>query len=241
MHEDTSAYCVQKEIRERTLTMGRRRYFGRARELPGVKELFQTAGESSLLRRQSQVLIPAFSQLLRMPSLSPTRLRSTTCSTTSVLATTAIWTRQMATSSSMSRKPKQKVCSLPAFPPSACLRALTTAWEDALDHLRETHGLDIPQPPPLPTPSYISLDPSAPVPAPEEPAATGSKRKASAASTAAAKKAKLASGAAERTGNGFMSVLKAEDLRPPTLLSMEEMEAYIVAQQKAALLAEYGA
>lgn len=26
-----------------------RRYFGRARELPGVKELFQTAGESSLL------------------------------------------------------------------------------------------------------------------------------------------------------------------------------------------------
>lgn len=128
------------------------------------------------------------------------------------------------------------------FPLKRTLTRSTAAWEDALDHLRETHGLDIPQPPPLPTPSYISLDPSAPTPAPEEPAAPGSKRKASAASTAAAaKKAKLASGAAERTGNGFMSVLKAEDLRPPTLLSMEEMEAYIVAQQKAALLAEYGA
>lgn len=38
-----------------------------------------------------------------------------------------------------------------------------------------------------------------------------------------------------------MSVLKAEDLRPPTLLTVEQMEKLIVDVQKKALLAEYGA
>lgn len=120
-----------------------------------------------------------------------------------------------------------------------------------MEELRES--LDISTPLSLPTASWISLDtPStsaAPVPEPEVTEATGSKRKATAASTAKAKKVKLdaaaaaAAAAAEapRTGNGFMSVLKASDLQPPKLLTMEETEAYIVKQQKAALLAEYGA
>lgn len=117
-----------------------------------------------------------------------------------------------------------------------------------MEELRES--LDISTPISLPTPSWISLDtPStlaAPAPEPEATEATGSKRKATAASTAKAKKVKLDAAAAAaveapRTGNGFMSVLKASDLQPPKLLTMEETEAYIVKQQKAALLAEYGA
>jgi hypothetical protein len=122
------------------------------------------------------------------------------------------------------------------------------AWEEALEELRES--LDISSPLTLPTPSWVSLDkPSTstvpPAPEAEVVEAPGSKRKATAASTAKAKKAKLdtAAAAAEvpRTGNGFMSVLRESDLLPPVLLTMEQTEAYIVKQQKAALLAEYGA
>lgn len=42
-----------------------------------------------------------------------------------------------------------------------------------------------------------------------------------------------------QSGKGFMSVLKAQDLRPPTLLTVEQMEKLIVDAQKKQLLAEY--
>lgn len=45
--------------------------------------------------------------------------------------------------------------------------------------------------------------------------------------------------AAAQNGNGFLSVLKAEDLRPPTLLTVEQMEKLIVAAQKKQLLADF--
>lgn len=145
-----------------------------------------------------------------------------------------------------------------------------SAWAESLADLTETHGLALDDPPPLPTPSWVSLDaPStSAVPIPDDvemapaveeaaPAAPGGKRKAASAS-AAAKKVKLDKAALvaeqeatkvreaeaeeeKKRGNGFLSVLKEGDLRPPTLLSFQEIEKYIVAEQKKALLAEYGA
>ena len=49
----------------------------------------------------------------------------------------------------------------------------------------------------------------------------------------AAAKEKLASGA------GFMSVLRAEDLRPPKLLTADEMDKLIVQKQKEELRAQF--
>lgn len=116
-------------------------------------------------------------------------------------------------------------------------------WADALDHLVEDLSLSLPSPPPaLPEASFISLDdPSAAPPettAQEPPAAPGGKRKAPSAA-AAAKKSKVDGQATASSANGFVSILKADDLRPPKLLEVKEMEAWIVKQQKAALLAEY--
>lgn len=138
--------------------------------------------------------------------------------------------------------------------------ALSTAWEESLANLRDSHDLTLSHPPPLPQSHYISLDASTSTstPAPSttdptpDPTGPSSKRKASTTTAAAAKKAKLAAGAAAaaeavaadeemKKAGGFKSVLKAEDLRAPKLLNKEEMEKLIVAVQKAALLAEYGA
>lgn len=122
---------------------------------------------------------------------------------------------------------------------------IDTAWEEAIEQLLEDHSLSIPIPPPLPLPSYISL--SAPTTEPEpEIAAPGSKRKASAAATkaASAKKAKLDAKALEdlkKSGNGFESVLREEDLRPPVLMSEKEIVDYVISEQKKALLAQYDA
>lgn len=114
------------------------------------------------------------------------------------------------------------------------------AWEEALDHLREDLDVALPDPlPTLPEAAFISLDDSAPSDAPpQEPAAPGGKRKAPSAA-AAAKKSKVDGQATASSANGFVSVLKADDLRPPKLLGVKEMEQWIVGKQKAALLAEY--
>ncbi|KDE02203.1 hypothetical protein MVLG_07226 [Microbotryum lychnidis-dioicae p1A1 Lamole] len=137
------------------------------------------------------------------------------------------------------------------------------AWEDALENLRDL-GLVIPEgddAPPLPTAKYISLNPptttttteAAEVAPPSKAeAATGSKRKAATTTKekGKSKKAKLDEKAAEEEAagkdgeelgptNGFLSILKAEDLRPPQLLSAQEIEKLIVEQQKKKLLAEY--
>ncbi|ORY90753.1 Isy1-like splicing factor [Leucosporidium creatinivorum] len=113
------------------------------------------------------------------------------------------------------------------------------AWEDALENLRDSN-ISLPDPPPsLPTAAFISLDdPPASSTTSDVPTADG-KRKSTAAATKAAKKAKLDAEAAAQNGNGFMSVLRAEDLRPPTLLTVEQMEKLIVAAQKKQLLADF--
>lgn len=81
------------------------------------------------------------------------------------------------------------------------------------------------------------------------PEGPGGKRKA-ATKGSAAKKAKLDADAAEKEAaeaaaakpaNGFMSVLRAENLKAPALWTAEQMDKYIVAEQKKALLAEYDA
>lgn len=41
--------------------------------------------------------------------------------------------------------------------------------------------------------------------------------------------------------NGFMSILKEDDLKAPKLLSMQEMETLMVKMQKEALLKMYDA
>lgn len=138
----------------------------------------------------------------------------------------------------------------------------STAWEESLANLRDSHDLALSHPPSLPQSHYISLDASTSTstPAPStvestpDPTGPSSKRKASTTTAAAAKKAKLAAGVAAeaaaeviaaeeemKKAGGFKSFLKAEDLRAPKLLNKEEMEKLIVAVQKAALLAEYGA
>ncbi|KAI5478773.1 pre-mRNA-splicing factor ISY1 [Pseudohyphozyma bogoriensis] len=113
-------------------------------------------------------------------------------------------------------------------------------WEEALEALRDEHDLTLEPPPPIPEAHFISLDDSSTAADAEapEPTEAGGKRKAG-ATKAGAKKAKVEG--KQTSKNGFMSVLREEDLRPPTLLTTEEMDKYIVAQQKAALLAEYGA
>lgn len=62
---------------------------------------------------------------------------------------------------------------------------------------------------------------------------TGKKRKGS-TTAAAAKKSKVET-------NGYYSILRAEELKPPTLVSAKEMEAYIIREQKRVLLEQYGA
>jgi len=136
------------------------------------------------------------------------------------------------------------------------------AWEDALDELRDAE-LELPEPaPPLPAAHLVSLNPDAPAPATQltadETPTEGGKRKAAPAKAPKGKKAKLAAeaAAAEQAAEdaamevnpaagsepgAFLSVLRAEDLRAPTLLTVAEMEKYIVGEQKKALLAEYGA
>ncbi|KAM0787911.1 hypothetical protein ACM66B_006119 [Microbotryomycetes sp. NB124-2] len=128
------------------------------------------------------------------------------------------------------------------------------AWEDALDDLREV--IELPDPAPaVPEARYISLDDSADQeedgdePS-QEPAVDTGKRKAAASkkksnSTKSGKKTKTDEGAVEtatankQQGRGFMSVLKASDLRPPKLLTADEMDKVIVAAQKKLLLEEY--
>lgn len=113
------------------------------------------------------------------------------------------------------------------------------AWEGALDKLREEHSLSLETPPPLPQAHFISLDePSTSDSTPDASSAPGSKRKAG-DSNATAKKSKVEGQTTSK--NGFMSVLREADLRPPQLLTMAQTEAYIIAQQKKALLEEYGA
>ncbi|SCV72429.1 BQ2448_3966 [Microbotryum intermedium] len=134
------------------------------------------------------------------------------------------------------------------------------AWEDALENLRDL-GLVIPEgddAPPLPTAKYISLNPPTSTNTTEateaEPAeaeaTTGAKRKAATTTKGMgkSKKAKLDEEAVEEAPNkevdvgptnGFLSILKAEDLRPPQLLSAKDIEKLIVEQQKKKLLAEY--
>jgi len=139
-----------------------------------------------------------------------------------------------------------------------------TAWEDALENLRDL-GLVIPEgdeAPPLPTAKYISLtppttttttEPTEAAPPAEAEALTGSKRKAATTTNGKgkSKKAKLDEQVVDEEAssnkdvedlgptNGFLSILKAEDLRPPQLLSAQEIEKLIVEQQKKKLLAEY--
>ncbi|KAK4052143.1 NineTeen Complex (NTC) component [Microbotryomycetes sp. JL201] len=128
------------------------------------------------------------------------------------------------------------------------------AWEDALDNLREV--IQLPDPAPAaPEARYITLDGSADQnedaddddDAPQEPAVETGKRKAASKKKSTAKstkKTKTDEGAVQSTtskpqGTGFLSVLKASDLRPPKLLTADEMDKVIVAAQKKLLLEEY--
>lgn len=70
----------------------------------------------------------------------------------------------------------------------------------------------------------------------------GSKRKGRAAAAVPPpppKKAKVAPTPAIPTGPGFYSILAGDALRPPVLATPQQLEQYIIAQQKKALLAEY--
>lgn len=135
---------------------------------------------------------------------------------------------------------------------------LCIAWEEALENLREFVVLPDPAPA-APEHHYISLDGSAAeaegAAEDEDEGAVGAagKRKAgAAASKKTTKKSKTGAESARaketgadtaesgaQKGFGFTSVLKAEDLRPPKLLSAEEMDKVIVAAQKKQLLAQY--
>ncbi|KAK4695411.1 pre-mRNA-splicing factor ISY1, partial [Phenoliferia sp. Uapishka_3] len=114
------------------------------------------------------------------------------------------------------------------------------AWEEALDHLREDLELAMPDPlPVLPEAAFISLDePKEEEAVVVEEKVVGGKRKAPKA-PAGGKKSKVDGMESANSANGFVSVLKGEDLRPPKLLGVKEMEAWIVSKQKAALLKEY--
>ncbi|KAK4050532.1 NineTeen Complex (NTC) component [Microbotryomycetes sp. JL221] len=129
------------------------------------------------------------------------------------------------------------------------------AWEDALDNLRET--VELPDPAPAaPEAHFVSLNQSGEAQDEEaddqdaqldETATTTGKRKAASkkkttsAAAASKKKTKTDAGAVDKAqrGPGFMSVLLASDLRPPNLLTADEMDKVIVAAQKKLLLQEY--
>jgi pre-mRNA-splicing factor ISY1 len=92
--------------------------------------------------------------------------------------------------------------------------------------------------PPLPEAQYVTLDlANAGADDEDEGATTGEKRKAlgGADDEAAAKKAKSDAG----RGHRFLTVLRAEDLRPPKLPTEKEIADLIVEQQRQELLKEY--
>lgn len=108
------------------------------------------------------------------------------------------------------------------------------------------------QPPPAPKAAFVSLDDSASAnTAAEDVPAVDGKRKAASGGSKASKKAKLDAEAEAATkakeqqekqlqsGAGFMSVLKAEDLRPPKLLTADEMDRLIVQKQKEELRKQF--
>lgn len=82
----------------------------------------------------------------------------------------------------------------------------------------------------------------------EEPEAAteGGKRKA-ATGNSQTKKTKLSDGSSatpsngQQDANGFESIFEPEMLKPPKLLTVEEMEKALVDRQKKMLLEEYGA
>lgn len=184
------------------------KYFGRARELPGVKELFQSAAaESAEIESYKTQRVDKFSQV------GPGYFGEL----------------------------DEEDAELLAFERAAEVEA----WEEAIESLLDDHSLSISTHPSLPLPSYISLTaPPTPLETPSD-STPGSKRKAASATKAAsAKKAKLDAKVlqeSKKSGGGFESVLREEDLRPPVLMSPKEIEDYVISEQKKALLAQYDA
>lgn len=145
-----------------------------------------------------------------------------------------------------------------SFPPALTARPtnadqtcfMFAAWEDALEELRDA-DIEIDDPAPsLPVAQLISLTADQPstdatADSSDVPEGPGGKRKA-ATKGSAVKKAKLDAQAAlehdaAKPADAFLSVLSADNLRAPTLWTAEQMDKYIVGEQKTALLAEYGA
>lgn len=117
------------------------------------------------------------------------------------------------------------------------------AWEEALENLAEA-DVTWSSPPVLPQAAFISLDDSATSQSTSEDATTSDGKRKATGGTKAAKKAKLDAEAVAKekllaSGAGFMSVLKAEDLRPPKLLTADEMDRLIVQRQKDELRAQF--
>ncbi|GAA5875309.1 hypothetical protein JCM1840_001925 [Sporobolomyces johnsonii] len=189
------------------------KYFGRAKDLPGVRELFSSAAAD-------------VAEVESYKTLKATLFENVGPGYYGDLAEQGEAGKQLLAEEAAAEK---------------------AAWEEALENL-EGEVEDIPSLP-VPTRSLINLsEPSAAADAADDATSTG-KRKAPAAADKA-KKTKLSDGSAAAApqspapavapAQGFESILKAEDLRPPKLLSMEEMEKALVERQKRMLLDEYG-
>ncbi|KAM0748287.1 Isy1-like splicing factor [Meredithblackwellia eburnea MCA 4105] len=72
-----------------------------------------------------------------------------------------------------------------------------------------------------------------------EGAAAGGKRKASGTAAKAKKAKKKEGQATASEANGFKTILLAEDLKAPKVPSVKELEKYVLERQKAVLMAEY--
>lgn len=196
------------------------RYFGRAKELPGVKELFEQSGA------------------LVFPSVLPSKVTLTTRTVAEQAELDSYKTTQASIFDNVdpSYYGEEDDAALVAEERQAELKGalgLTscpssgsyarTAWK--AQYLAAAEVLEMPDNtpiPPLPEAQYVTLDLANGAADDEPEATTGEKRKAAggADDEAAAKKSK--SEAAR--GHRFLTVLKAEDLRPPKLPTEADIE-----------------
>lgn len=190
------------------------KYFGRAKELPGVRELFSTSAQNEAeLESYKNIKISLFD------NASP---------------------EYYGDFAEKGESGKQLL--------EAEREAEKTAWEEAVENLEGEFEEELPSIP-LPTRSIISLSASNDTTMEdEEPEAAteGGKRKA-ATGNSQTKKTKLSDGSSatpsngQQDANGFESIFEPEMLKPPKLLTVEEMEKALVDRQKKMLLEEYGA
>lgn len=182
------------------------KYFGRAKELPGVKEMFETAKDTNAdVEQARQTRYDKFND------------------------------------------PPQGYYGDDDDKDDDLLeyerRQEEEGWQDAIDHLTEL-GIDLSDPPPavperhfvpydLAASSAVAADKEEPA---EEPASKGKGKRKAAASSKAKKASKKSTKETPSSADGFYTILREDELRPPTLMTLQEVEKYIVQRQKQALL-----